>query len=68
MKNRSLLKIGIAGTVVAALCCLTPVLVVTLGAIGLSSVVGVLDYLLLPTLALFLLMTGYALWKHQQRK
>lgn len=68
MKNRSLLKIGIAGTVVAALCCLTPVLVVTLGAIGLSSVVGVLDYVLLPTLALFLLMTGYAFWKHQQRK
>jgi len=67
MKNRTLFKIGIGGTAVAALCCLTPVLVVTLGAIGLSSVVGLLDFVLLPALALFSLITGYALWKRRQR-
>jgi hypothetical protein len=32
MNNRTLLRTGIAGTVVVALCCATPVLVVLLGA------------------------------------
>jgi mercuric ion transport protein len=67
MRNQSLLKIGLVGTAVSALCCFTPVLVVMLGAVGLSSLFGVLDYVLLPALALFLLMTGYALWKRQRQ-
>ena len=67
MKNQTLLKVGVAGTVIAALCCFTPILVITLGVIGLSSLVGVLDYVLLPTLALFLIITGYALWKRHQQ-
>ena len=61
-----LLKIGIIGSVVAAVCCFTPLLVVLLGAIGLSGAVGILDYVLLPALVIFLAITGYALWKRKQ--
>jgi mercuric ion transport protein len=50
------------GTVVAAICCFTPVLVVLLGAVGLSALTGYIDVVLLPALAVFLALTGYAIW------
>ena len=53
MTNKGLLRTGLIGTVVLALCCFTPVLVVLLGAIGLASVVGYLDLVLLPALGIF---------------
>ena len=65
MKDR-LLQIGIIGTIVAAICCFTPVLVVLLGAVGLSALIDYLDIVLLPTLAIFLVITGYALWKRSK--
>jgi mercuric ion transport protein len=52
MNNESLVKTGIIGVVVAAVCCATPVLVILLGAVGLSALTGYLDYVLLPALAL----------------
>ena len=58
-----LLKVSIVGTVIAALCCFTPVLVVLFGVVGLSVVVGYLDYVLLPALGIFALLTAYALWR-----
>jgi mercuric ion transport protein len=60
-----LLRLGIIGTVVTALCCFTPVLVVFLGAVGLSVAIGWLDYLLLPALVLFLGLTVCALWRRR---
>ena len=63
MSNDRLLVTGIAGTIVAALCCFTPVLVGLLAAIGLSAVVGYLDYVLLPALAVFVGITIYAVWR-----
>ncbi len=65
MKDR-FLQIGIIGTIVAAICCFTPVLVVLLGAVGLSALIDYLDIVLLPTLAIFLVITGYALWKRSR--
>lgn len=59
--NDRFLKIGIIGTVITALCCFTPVLAVLFGVVGLSAVVGYLDYVLLPALAVFVLITIYAL-------
>lgn len=53
MKNTSLLKVGLVGTIISALCCFTPILVVFLGAEGLSSLLGVLDYFLLISLGHF---------------
>ena len=66
MKPKNLLKTGVIGTVIAALCCFTPVLVILFGAVGLSALVGYLDYVLLPALAFFIAFTIYALWRHQQ--
>lgn len=65
MIKGNLLKTGVIGTVVAALCCFTPVLVILFGVVGLSAVVGYLDYVLFPALALFIILTVYALWRRQ---
>ncbi|MFV8569572.1 mercury resistance system transport protein MerF [Marinobacter sp. SBS5] len=55
MKNGSrLIKISAVGSVVTALCCFTPVLVWLFAIIGASALVGYLDYVLFPLLALFL--------------
>lgn len=61
MSNRGLLSISIVGTVIAAICCFTPALVVVLGVLGLSAAVGWLDYILLPALAGFAGLTLFAL-------
>jgi mercuric ion transport protein len=66
MQNKKLITTGFVGTIIAALCCFTPVLVILFGAIGLAAVVGYLDYVLLPSLAFFVVLTIYALWRHQQ--
>ncbi len=66
MNDKRLLKTGIIGSVIMALCCATPVLVLLFGALGLSALVGYLDYVLLPALAVFLAITGYALWKRSR--
>lgn len=63
MNNQKLLKIGIIGIVLAVICCFTPALVILLGALGLSAWLGWLDFILLPALALFILITAYAIWK-----
>jgi mercuric ion transport protein len=66
MPNSKLLKIGITGSIIAAICCFTPFLVVLLGALGLSAWLGWLDIVLLPALVIFLAITGYALWKRSK--
>jgi mercuric ion transport protein len=66
MNERKLLGIGIIGTVIAALCCFTPVLVVLVSAVGLSAVVGWLDYVLLPALAFFVGLTIYAVARRRR--
>ena len=68
MTDKGILTTGIIGAVIAALCCFTPVLVILLGVVGLSAVIGYLDYVLLPALAFFVLLTIYALWRRQQRR
>ncbi len=67
MNDRTLLRTGIIGTVVAALCCFTPILVVLFGVVGLSAGVGYLDYVLFPALAFFVGLTAYALWRRNSR-
>ncbi|SET24642.1 mercury resistance system transport protein MerF [Oceanicella actignis] len=67
-RDRRLLAVGAVGTAVAALCCFTPLLVVALGALGLSAALGWLDYVLLPALAFFVALTVYALLRARRRK
>jgi mercuric ion transport protein len=68
MNDKKLLGIGIGGTVVAALCCFTPILVVLLGAVGLSAALGWLDYVLFPALAFFIGLTIYAVHRRRKRQ
>lgn len=65
-RNNKLFGVGIAGTVIAALCCFTPVLVILFGVVGLSALVGYLDYVLLPALAFFLGLTIYAVYRRKK--
>lgn len=64
-----LLRVGIIGSVVTAICCFTPVLAVLLGSLGVAAWVGWFDLVLLPALAFFLATIGYGLWlKHQSNR
>ena len=58
--KKALLSIGITGSIVTAVCCFTPVLVTILGVVGLSALVGYLDYVLLPALVIFVGIIIYA--------
>lgn len=66
MKDGTLIKTGVIGTIIAAICCFTPVLVIGLGVVGLSAWLDWLDYVLLPALAAFVGMTAYGLWRRQR--
>lgn len=63
MRHQRLLRIGVIGTVISAICCFTPVLVVLLGIAGLTAALGWIDYVLYPTLAIFVGITLYAIVK-----
>lgn len=68
MKSK-LLALGLGGAILAALCCFTPFLPFILTALGLSSLLAYVytDAVLLPILAGFLILTGYALWRLNQK-
>lgn len=65
-KDALMLRTGIVGTIIAALCCFTPVLVILFGVIGLSAVIGYLDFVLLPALVFFIGLTAYALYRRRR--
>ncbi len=67
MNDRKLLGTGILGTVIAAVCCSTPILAVGLGALGLSAWLGWADSVLIPALAVFVGVTVYALYRLKGR-
>ena len=58
----TLLRRGLIGSVVTAICCFTPFLVVIVAGVGLSAIVGWLDYALFPMLFASLGVVAYALW------
>ncbi len=62
-KNKKTFIVSLAGTIIVAICCFTPLLVVVMGVIGLSIIVPYLDYLLLPALGLFIIITIVAFMK-----
>lgn len=67
MQNpKTLVRVGVIGTVLVALCCFTPILVIPLGVVGLSALTGYLDYVLLPAIAMFIGLTIYALRRKQK--
>ena len=67
MQKNKLLKAGLVGSIVTAICCFTPFLVVIFGLAGLSPLVIYLDVVLLPLLVVFVGITAYALWKKSKK-
>jgi mercuric ion transport protein len=65
MTDKGLLRVGIIGALVTALCCFRPVLVVLLGAVGLAAAIGWSDYVLWPALVFFVGLTALALWRRR---
>lgn len=61
-------KTGLWGSIIAAICCFTPVLVIALGFLGLAAITSYLDYVLFPLLALFLILAFYSWWKGKEGK
>jgi mercuric ion transport protein len=66
MSDKRLVAAGFIGMIVAALCCFTPLLIALLGAVGLSAVIGKLDYVLLPAMAIFAAVLVYGLAKRRR--
>ncbi|MGH7319405.1 MAG: mercury resistance system transport protein MerF [Candidatus Rokuibacteriota bacterium] len=67
MDASKLLRTGIMGSIVAAVCCSIPVLTLLLGALGLSAWLAWADYALIAALAGFVGLTGYAAYRLRQR-
>jgi mercuric ion transport protein len=63
VNDRKLLRAGIIGSVIVALCCFTPILVIAFVALGVSAWLGWVDYVLFPALAFFLGLAGYAYYR-----
>ncbi len=57
--------VALAGTILIALCCFTPILVITLWVVGLSAFTPYLDYVLLPALVVLIVLTiiSYGRWR-----
>ena len=61
-RGNGILTTGIIGSIIAAICCFTPALVILLSAIGFAALIGYFDYVLLPAMAVFLGLIGYGWW------
>jgi mercuric ion transport protein len=67
VNDRKLLRTGLIGSAVAALCCFTPILVVAFAFLGVSAWLGWADYVLFPALAFFLGLSGYAYYRAKRK-
>ncbi len=67
MQDRALLKLGLTGTIVTAICSFTPTLAWLLALSGLAGWLAWTDYVLLPLLAVFLGVTAYAVLRARRR-
>ena len=61
---------ALAGTVLVTLCCFTPILVILMGAVGLSFFTPYLDMVLLPALVIMIVLTilSYLRWRKSAEK
>jgi mercuric ion transport protein len=61
---------ALTGAVLVALCCFTPILVILMGTVGLSSFTPYLDQVLLPALVIMIVLTvvSYLRWRKSVEK
>ncbi|MBL4739644.1 MAG: mercury resistance system transport protein MerF [Sneathiella sp.] len=62
MADKKTLRAGIIGTIIGAICCFTPLLVLLLGAAGLSAWLGWVDYALFPIMYASMGVAAYGLY------
>ncbi|MBL4907687.1 MAG: mercury resistance system transport protein MerF [Sneathiella sp.] len=62
MTERTTLNAGIAGTIIGAVCCFTPLLVVVFGFAGISAWLGWIDYALFPLMFASMGVVAHALY------
>ncbi len=67
MSDRVLFRTGIAGALVAAICCATPALVVLAPLAGLGAWLASADWVLFPQLAASLGLIGWGLHRRQTK-
>jgi copper chaperone CopZ len=65
MRDRTLTTTGAIGAVLAAICCMTPLLVIVLGALGLTAWLAKADYVLIPALILCLTLVALGLYRRR---
>ncbi len=58
MQDRALITTGVVGSVIAAICCATPLPTVVFGVFGLTAWLAKADYVLMPALIIFLGLIG----------
>jgi chromate transport protein ChrA len=68
MNDKKMLRTGAVGSAIAAICCFTPALVFLVSAVGLSAIVGWLDYGLFPILFASLGLVALALYRRAGSK
>ncbi len=66
MKDRLLIT-GVTGSILAAVCCFTPLLAWALALAGLSVYIGWIDYVAIPLLGIFVALTLIALVRRRYR-
>lgn len=65
MKDWTLIRAGAIGTVVAAICCATPILAISFGLVGLSAWAAKADYVLIPILIASIALVGIGLYRRK---
>jgi len=65
MRDRTLITTAAIGAVLAAICCMTPLLVVVFGVIGVTDWLAKADYVLIPTLILCLALVAFGLYRRR---
>ncbi len=68
MRAKNRLIASLAGTAMIALCCFTPVLVFSLGLLGLGAWVGYLDLVLLPAMGVMIGVTLWSYWRYRRSR
>jgi mercuric ion transport protein len=63
MSNKGCVCTGAVGSVIAAICCFTPVLVVVLSGLGLATWLAYADYILFPLLFASLALLAFGLYR-----
>ena len=67
MHGRTLITTGAIGAILAAICCMTPLLVVVFGTVGLTAWLAKADYVLIPALLVCLALVAFGHYRRRLR-